>query len=226
MAQAQLPDKGVGFQPHQLFTHAFLHGGIPHLAGNLLFMLVFGLRVNELLGNTKTLLVYPLLAALAAGVELWANRDHPLAPSLGASGAIAGLAGMYLVFFPVQRIRMIAYMNLWVFTAFQCLSILFWIRGFWLLPLMFIWNDLVPVLVKDQDNIGHFAHLGGFGSGILLAVALLLARQAKARGDILSVVLGKRAWPLVGKPTRLSQSPPAALGAAPVPVLPIAGGAS
>ena len=113
------------------------------------------------------------------------------------------------MFFPVQRIRMVAYMNLWLFTAFQCLAVLFWLRGFWLLPALFVWNDVVPLLLKSEDHVAHWAHLGGFGSGILLAVALLVARQAQARGDIISVVLGKRAWPLVGRPNRFTELPPA-----------------
>ena len=121
---------------------------------------------------------------------------------------------MYLVFFPVQRVRMIAYLNLWLLTAFQCLSVLFWMRGFWLLLMLFVWSDIIPVVFKRQDQIGHWAHLGGFGCGILIAVGLLVARQVQARGDILSVALGRHAWPLVGRPNRQAKAPPTAPAAA------------
>ena len=217
---SKLPDEAVGFQPHQLLTHAVLHGDLLHLAGNLLFLLVFGLRVNELLGNARTAIVYPVLAVASGLLDMWATRGQRLTASLGASGAIAGLAGMYLVFFPIQRVRMIGYMNLWVFTAFQCLSFLFWIRGIWLLPLLFVWNDVVPLLLRSQDHVAHWAHLGGFGSGILLAVGLLVARQAGGRGDILSVALGKHAWPLVGKPLRHEDAPVPAPAPAPAATAP------
>ena len=104
---SKVPDEAVGFQPHQLLTHAVLHGDLLHLAGNLLFLLVFGLRVNELLGNLRTAIVYPVLAVASGLLDMWATQDQRLTASLGASGAIAGLAGMYLVFFPIQRVRMI-----------------------------------------------------------------------------------------------------------------------
>src|SRR5439155_21452191 len=159
--------------------HAFLHAGPLHLAGNILFLLVFGLRVNEVLGDVKTAVAYLVLAVLSGCIQAWSMRYQPLTASLGASGAVVGLAGMYFVFFPVQRVRMIAFMNFWLLTAFRCLSFLFWMRGFWLLLILFVWNDVIPVAFNRKDQIGHWAHLGGFGAGILIAVGLLVARQVQ-----------------------------------------------
>src|ERR1051325_1659691 len=85
------------FQPHQLITHAFLHGGITHLVGNLIFLIVLGPRVNALIGNILTLILYPLLAVLAATFHMVAMQHEPSHPMVGASGAIMGLAGLYLV---------------------------------------------------------------------------------------------------------------------------------
>jgi hypothetical protein len=79
------------FQPHQLLTHALLHdpsslfGFAAHLGGNLVFLLVFGTRINAVIGNVATLILYPVLAVGAALTHLWLG--HPHAPMLGASGA-------------------------------------------------------------------------------------------------------------------------------------------
>jgi membrane associated rhomboid family serine protease len=215
-------DRRIEFQPHQLITHALLHDTrglirfIMHLGGNTLFLLVFGLRINELIGNLRMAIVYPLLAVSSALLDLWATRHGLWGSGLGASGAIAGLAGMYFIFFPVQRVRMIAYCNLWFLTAFMCLTKPFWIRGFWLLLLWFVWGDVVPVVVGWDDGTAHWAHLGGFCAGMVVALGLLLTRQVYARGDLLSVALGTRAWFFVGKPSRFNPEP----RAAPAPAAP------
>jgi membrane associated rhomboid family serine protease len=207
----------VGFRPHQLLTHALLHdpgsllGFFFHIAGNMLFLLVFGLRINELIGNVRTAILYPLLAAISGGAHLWASRHQPFGPLIGASGAISGLAGMYFILFPVQRVRMVAFLNLWLLTAFCCLTKPFWIRGFWLLLLWFVWGDVIPVVFGWHDDTAHWAHLGGFIAGMVAALLLLLTRQVYARGDIFSVSMGRRAWWLVGKPSRYTKpAPPAA----------------
>ena len=204
---APVVDPQVHFTPHSLLTHALLHGGFLHLAGNLLFLLVFGLRVNELIGNARTAIVYPLFAAFSAAVHMWGERHGDFRPLLGASGAISGLAGMYFILFPVQRVRMLWFMNLWFFTAFMCLTKAFWIRGFWLLLLWVLWGDVVPVVFGWEDGTAHWAHLGGFVAGVVVALGLLVTRQVYARGDILSVALGKKAWWFVGKPSRFTQRP-------------------
>jgi len=226
-AHAQLDpmlDRRVGFRAHQLLTHAVLHDTssliefVFHLGGNMLFLLVFGLRINELVGSVRMAVLYPLFAAFSAAAHVWGTRHAPFAALLGASGAISGLAGMYFVLFPVQRVRMLAFLNLWFFTAFCVVTKPFWIRGFWLLLLWFLWGDVVPVVVGWDDGTAHWAHLGGFCAGIVVALGLLFTRQVYARGDLLSVALGKRAWFFVGKPSRFNKAPQAA----PAPVAPAA----
>ena len=212
---AVVTDHRIGFRPHQLLTHALIHDTswfvwfILHLGSNTLFLLVFGLRINELIGNVRMAIIYPLLAVSSALVDLWATRYREFGSGLGASGAVAGLAGMYFILFPVQRVRMVAFCNLWLFTAFMCLTKPFWIRGFWLLLLWFAVNDLLPLALQWEDDVGHWAHLGGFVSGVVVALVLLVTRQVYARGDLLSVALGKRAWWIVGKPSRFAGAPAA-----------------
>ena len=100
---------------------------------------------------------------------------------------------------------MLAFLNLWLLTAFCCLTKPFWIRGFWLLLLWFVWGDVVPVVFGWDDGTGALAHLGGFVAGIVVALGLLFTREVYARGDLLSVALGKRAWFFVGRPSRFTR---------------------
>jgi membrane associated rhomboid family serine protease len=206
----------IGFRWYQLFTHVLLHGGIMHLAGNMLFLIVFGLRVNELVGNWKMAILYPLLGVMAAGADMFAHLDSPMRPTLGASGAIMGLAGMYIVFFPVQKVRMAIWLRflipwLWWYHRFRVVYKVFSMPGIWLLALWIALQDLVPMFLNSSDQVAHWAHLGGFVSGVLLAVILLVARLVDGRrADLLSVALGRRAWALLGKPGGATPQPAAA----------------
>jgi membrane associated rhomboid family serine protease len=204
------------FHVYQLITAALLHGGILHFAGNMVFLLVFGLRVNELIGDAKFGIIYPLLAVASGLAYMLAMRDQPLHPCLGASGAIMGLAGMYLVLFPVQRVHMV----LWLGMRGFAWTVLFRMRGFWLLVLWVAFNDLLPMALASGrgggggggtgsfDGVAHWAHLGGFLTGVIIALALLLSRLSSARGgDILSVAFGRYAWPLLGKPSQHLEAP-------------------
>jgi membrane associated rhomboid family serine protease len=200
--------KEIGFRWYQLFTHVLLHGGIMHLAGNLLFLLVFGLRVNELVGNLKMAILYPLLGVMAAGADIVAHLDSPMRPTIGASGAIMGLAGMYIVLFPVQKVRMAIWLRLGLLAGFKVVYKVFAMRGIWLLVLWIALQDLVPMFLNSRDQVAHWAHLGGFVSGMLVALVLLVARLVDGRrADLLSVTLGRRAWALLGKPGGAAPQP-------------------
>jgi membrane associated rhomboid family serine protease len=204
MDEEELPPKDVGFRWYQLITHALLHADIMHLAGNLLFLIVFGLRVNELIGNIAAAIVYPILAIGSALIESMVHASEPLGAGLGASGAIMGLAGMYFIFFPTQKVHMAIWFRGGMLTGWRCFYKVWTMGGFWLLLLWIGFNDILPTLIgsADGDGVAHWAHLGGFMLGMAIAVGLLLARVTNARGgDLLSVTLGKRAWALVGKPT-------------------------
>jgi membrane associated rhomboid family serine protease len=197
----------VGFQWWQPFTSALLHdpgsffGFLFHLSGNMLFFFVFGMRVNELVGNTKFAITYPLLALGSAMAVSLIEADHMRHAGVGASGAIMGLAGMYFVLFPVQKVHMAIWLRLWFFYLTWMGCKVFRMRGFWLLLLWIGYNDVLPVVFGWEDGVSHWAHLGGFLVGVALALGLLVSRQISAHGnDILSVVLGRRAWALVGRP--------------------------
>lgn len=184
------------YQPHQLLTHAVLHADIFHLAGNLIFLMIFGSRVNALIGSLATILIYPLLAVAAGGAELlMMSRGEPTA-MLGASGAIMGMAGMYFVLFPVNRIHMAGWFRWWFYFR---MKIWVW-RGFWVVLAYFAF-DMLFIFLGTDSGTAHMAHAGGFVAGAVVALILLLSRVLCAGGaDILSVVLGRYAWPLIGRP--------------------------
>jgi membrane associated rhomboid family serine protease len=188
------------YHPYQLLTSAFLHGGLIHLAGNMLFLLVFGSRVNALIGNLWMLGLYPLFAIVSSIAHGISMAGGPPTPSLGASGAVMGLAGMYLVLFPVHRVHMALWMRWGLIGGFHLSLKSFAVRGFWVV-LFYIAFDVVYTIFRLEDDVAHWAHLGGFIAGIATAAILLLARLINARGgDLFSVILGRHAWALVGRP--------------------------
>ncbi|MHC5115364.1 MAG: rhomboid family intramembrane serine protease [Planctomycetota bacterium] len=115
------------FRGYQLLTHALLHADIFHLLGNLVFLLIFGSRVNALVGSIGVAVLYPILAVLAALAFLPSVWDGEPVPMLGASGAIMALAGMYLVLYPVNRMHMVAWFRFLFFFRMKIWTV----RGFW-----------------------------------------------------------------------------------------------
>lgn len=218
--ESELREQGIGYHHYQLITSQFLHGGPLHLLGNLLFLFIFGSRINALIGNYLTILVYPLLGVIAALVQLQMNDT--LLPYLGASGAIAGMSGMYLVLFPTHKLHTALWFRGGLYALFfsliflPCFLFLLWlgvmyifklfativeIRGYWYV-LFWLAYDALHVYYNAQDGVAHWAHVGGFLGGVAVGLILLMSRLINARGgDLLSVTLGKYAWFLIGKPT-------------------------
>ena len=188
------------FHPWQLITHAFLHEDIFHLMGNILFLVVLGSRVNAMIGSAATVVIYPILAVAGGIAHRLSTADQPPHPMLGASGAIMGLAGMYLVLFPLHKVHMAIWMRTIFWQWLQLSLRLFAVRGFWVV-LFYIAFDVVYTTFGIEDQTAHWAHLGGFLTGAAIALVLLFSRLINARGgDLVSAVLGKRAWALVGRP--------------------------
>ena len=218
----KLPPAGH-FEWYQLLTHAFLHDSSSivnfalHLGGNLLFMLVFGTRVNALIGDLATAIVYPILAVCAASAQLLTVGNGPAVPMLGASGAIMGLAGMYLILFPGHQVYCAMWISFWLwFWRIFFFCKIFRMRGFWILLIYFgydlLMNAISAALGHHGGGVAHWAHVGGFVTGATIGLGLLLSRMFNTHGgDVLSVTLGKRAWPLTGKPSRWHLPPGADL---------------
>ena len=154
-------------------TSMFLHGGISHLLGNMLFLWVFGRRVEDACGPGRYL-VYYLLAGTTAGLMIALTQPHDTGPTIGASGAIFGVVGAYFVLFPSGHIR-----TLWIITIIPT-----WPKirafGFVLYYLLF---QIPPAIDTYQNGVqygtAYWAHLGGFFACIF--IPLFLRPEAFAR---------------------------------------------
>src|ERR1700676_869243 len=155
-----------------LFTSMFLHGGWLHLLGNMLFLWVFGRNLEDLIGGTRFLIFYLVCGVVSGVVQVLANASAPT-PTIGASGAIAGVMGAYLIKFPRSQIDTLVLL----FVFFTRLAIP---APFYLL----LWFGMQFVSgfesIGDRSYTGGgvawFAHIGGFIAGMLL-IRLFPSRQ-------------------------------------------------
>jgi rhomboid family protein len=164
--------------PLTILTSMFLHGGLLHLLGNLLFLWVFGPNVEDVLGRWRFLAFYVAsgVAAAASQVLLSLAAGDPLMPMVGASGAIAGVMAAYMVFFP--RARVLTAVPIVFIVRFLHLPAAFFI-GLW-----FLLQLLYAFLGGLGSGVAFFAHVGGFVFGWVVTKALVLAqlRRHRARG--------------------------------------------
>ncbi len=150
-----------------LVTHLFLHGGIEHIAGNMLFLWIFGDNVEDMLGHVRYALFYLLCGVCAALAQIALNPASPV-PMLGASGAIAGVLAAYGVLYPRSRITVLNPIPLlWLFWG------LVLIFPAWLVILEFFVVNLLNAFGGSQDSgVAFVAHLGGFVTGLVLLPVL------------------------------------------------------
>lgn len=148
-----------------LITSQFLHGGFLHLGGNMLFLWVFGNNIEDRLGHVKFTIFYLLCGALA-GLSQWFVSSGSDIPSLGASGAIAGVLGAYILRFPKASILTLLPLGFFFFTV-RIRAIFF--LGFW-----FVQQALYGIAsLQAPSNMGsggiaYWAHAGGFVFGVIL----------------------------------------------------------
>jgi membrane associated rhomboid family serine protease len=155
----------------------FMHGGLLHLGGNLLFLWIFGNNVEDSMGRVKFVAFY-LLGGLAATALQVAVGPEVRIPNVGASGAIAGVLGGYLLLFPRARVVTVIFI-VFFFTLVELPALL--ILGFWFVQqLAFGYFDLDSA--GAEGGVAYFAHIGGFAFG-LLAVRLF-ADERKRRGQL------------------------------------------
>ncbi len=152
--------------PWGLVTYQFLHGGLMHLLGNMLFLFVFGPNVEDRRGRVGFLALY----LVGGGVAGLAHTFASPAPVIGASGAIAGVTGAYLVLFPKTTIRLLVW-----FLIIGAFSIPAW----WFISFA-IMKDLVfqglGQAMGAADGVARMAHLGGYAFGAVVSIALLKLR--------------------------------------------------
>ncbi|HEY2963803.1 MAG TPA: rhomboid family intramembrane serine protease [Pyrinomonadaceae bacterium] len=149
-----------------LFTSMFMHGGIAHIAGNMLFLWIFGDNIEDRLGHARYLIFYLLCGLIASLSHVFAtaafatDQASLLVPSLGASGAISGVLGGYILLHPSRRVTVIlfrfltdvpAWVAIGIWFAFQLISGLGMLGG-----------------GSQQGGVAYAAHIGGFIAGLVL----------------------------------------------------------
>ena len=147
-----------------LFTSMFLHGGWLHLIGNMLYLWVFGRNIEDLIGSGRFLLFYILCGLASAVVHIIFNAYSPV-PTIGASGAIAGVMGAYLVKFPRSRIITLV-LFFFFFTTLDIPAALLLV--FWFAMQFFSGFGSIGSADYTGGGTAWFAHIGGFLAGMLL----------------------------------------------------------
>ena len=159
-----------------LFTAMFMHGSLLHIGGNMLFLWIFGNNVEDVMGPFRFLAFY-VLGGLAADAAQILVDTNSMVPTLGASGAVAGVLGGYLLIFPRARVVTVVFI-IFFFTILELPAILF--LGFWILQqALFAYFDLLQP-TGDGGGVAYFAHIGGFVFG-LLAVRAFAIEQRRRR---------------------------------------------
>jgi len=152
-------------------TSMFLHGGIMHIASNMLYLWIFGNNVEDVLGRLRFLLFYLICGIAASGAQVFMAPDVQV-PTIGASGAIAGVLGAYLLMFPQARID--AVVLLWRFIRIVRLPAIV-VLGFWFV--LQLLNGLLSSDPAAMGGIAWFAHIGGFLVGMALGPLLRRREQ-------------------------------------------------
>ena len=146
----------------------FFHGGWAHLLGNMLYLFLFGDNIEDRLGRPLYLFVYLLSGFIAAGAQILINPESTV-PLVGASGAIAGVLGGYLILFPKARVRGLIFLGL--FSRIAELPA-FIVLGLWFLLQLFNGVISVGVQTSVSGGVAFFAHVGGFVAGLILTALL------------------------------------------------------
>ncbi|MEQ8850879.1 MAG: rhomboid family intramembrane serine protease [Phycisphaerales bacterium] len=203
MLQASSPDVAMRLDEHvllfpggdrfhvwQLFTSAFMHAGLGHLLGNMLFLWVFGGPVEDRFGRLGFVgfylaaAVFSGLLQMASETQLirWYDGSATFVPSLGASGAIAGVTGAFLILFPRTHLRVLFF--------FFIIGI-YAIPSWWFIAMAIVW-DLFMQGFFANSGVAHVAHLGGYAWGVIVSLTLLKFHVIKRQPyDLLSI--GKQA---------------------------------
>jgi membrane associated rhomboid family serine protease len=177
----------LNFESHQpvhpvvtIFTAMFMHGGVLHLAGNMLYLWIFGNNIEDMLGHFRFVVFYVLGGVVAAYAHALSSPDS-IIPMVGASGAVAAILGAYLLLFPRASVYTIIFLGFFVqVVRLPALIVI----GFWAI-IQFV-NGIIEKDVMAGGGVAWFAHIGGFLFGVLAVKAMMPKRKRQARK--------KKAW--------------------------------
>ncbi|MEO0344203.1 MAG: rhomboid family intramembrane serine protease [Pseudomonadota bacterium] len=166
---AMIPSEVTGQgEYHTMLTSMFLHGGFGHLAGNMLFLYIYGDNIEDELGPFWFLLFY-LTSGFAAAFAHLATNFGSNVPTVGASGAIAGVMGAYLLMYPKARVDVLLFLVIFI----RVFTVPAWLLlGFWMVSQMFS-GFTTPT---GGGGVAYWAHIGGFVAGIVLIFPIWSAK--------------------------------------------------
>ncbi len=172
----------IGLQPTPvsvyltLLTSMFMHGSIMHLFGNMLFLWIFGDNLEHALGRVRYIAFYlltGLIASLAHVISTFVFGDNPFIPSLGASGAISGVLGGYLVLYPKRKVRVIMLRMLTTVPAVVAI-------GLWFVFQLISAFGVIGAGPQSGGGVAFMAHIGGFVAGVALVKVFSIGRNPNA----------------------------------------------
>jgi membrane associated rhomboid family serine protease len=171
-----VPDQ---FRLSTVLTSMFLHGGWMHVLGNMWFLWIFGDNVEDLLGHWKFLLFY-LLCGVAAALGQVLSNPYSTAPMVGASGAIAGVMGAYLIKFPRARVLTLVFILFFITTIEIPAPIML---AYWFVIQLFSGLGSIARTHLTDGGVAFFAHVGGFIAGMVLVSIMGVNDRYKRRRD-------------------------------------------
>jgi membrane associated rhomboid family serine protease len=174
-----IPDRWTE-DPLTLLTYMFLHGGWLHLIGNCWFLWIYGDNIEDILGHWVYILFYVGCGVAAAMVQIWSN-PYSHVPTVGASGAIAGVMGAYLVKFPHARVLTLVPIFIF-FTTIEVPAFLMLL--YWFLIQIVSGVGSIGYSQLSGEGVAWFAHVGGFVSGVALIWLLPTRARFSGRSDL------------------------------------------
>jgi len=170
--QADFPPTHIGPTWVTLFTSMFLHGGYVHIIGNMLYLWIFGNNIEDVLGHVRFLLFY-LLSGIVAGLTHVFVQPTSLVPTIGASGAVAGVLGTYILLFPRAQVDTLFIAGYFIrLVRLPALVVL----GFWIVLQFF--SGFASLGTGESGGVAWFAHIGGFVVGLVVALGVRAAQRA------------------------------------------------
>ena len=154
-----------------IFTSMFMHAGLAHIGGNMLYLWIFGDNVEDSMGHGKFLLFYLVGGAVASFTHIFTNPESQI-PTVGASGAIAAVLGAYLVLYPRSKVMTIIPLGFFIrMTTLPATVVL----GLWFV--LQIFSGVLSLGGPDVGGVAFWAHIGGFVAGVLMAKLFANRRQ-------------------------------------------------
>ena len=186
LAPGQVCPVEAGPHYHTVLTSMFLHGGWLHLIGNMVFLWVFGNNIEDAMGHGRFVVFY-LLCGIAAAAGQIAVNPSSATPMVGASGAISGVMGAYLLLYPRARVHTIVFFGFITTVALPAYVLL----GYWIV--LQILGGLPSLAVGREGGVAFWAHIGGFASGLLL-IRLFESAEHAVRRPAPVAAQRRRSW--------------------------------